>query len=83
MHTAYPIDGSQNASIFPRPTKDDQKMYIGGALELWRGFFSSLRPANGKLIMNFDTTAGVRPLLLSCAYVHFVDEIGTGFHHSW
>jgi len=49
---------NKNASIFPRPTSAEQKMYIGGAIELWRGFFSSLRPAPGKLIMNFDTTAG-------------------------
>lgn len=31
---------------------------VGGGVELWRGFFSSVRTAYGGLIMNVDTTSG-------------------------
>lgn len=30
---------------------------IAGGLEVWKGFFSSLRPAAGRLLLNVDTTA--------------------------
>ncbi|KAL1745286.1 Piwi domain-containing protein [Schizophyllum fasciatum] len=35
------------------------KMQIGGGIELWRGYFQSVRPAMQKLVVNVDVTAGV------------------------
>ncbi|THU80085.1 Piwi-domain-containing protein [Dendrothele bispora CBS 962.96] len=32
------------------------KMEIGGGLELWRGFFQSVRPVMDKMVVNVDTT---------------------------
>ena len=37
--------------IEPRP--------IGGGIELWRGFFQSVRPAIGRMLINVDTSTGV------------------------
>ncbi|KAJ6586692.1 Piwi domain-containing protein [Mycena sp. CBHHK59/15] len=43
---------------------------IGGGFVLWRGFFQSLRPALGRLLLNIDTCSGVMykpgPLLELC-----------------
>ncbi len=35
------------------------KRAVGGGLELWRGFFQSLRPSVGRLIVNVDTSTGM------------------------
>ena len=35
------------------------KRPVGGGLELWRGFFQSLRPSVGRLIVNVDTSTGM------------------------
>jgi eukaryotic translation initiation factor 2C len=37
----------------PRETKD-----IGGGLELWRGYFQSVRPAPGRMLINMDIATG-------------------------
>ena len=34
-------------------------MSIGGGVELWRGYFQSVRPAVNRLLINVDVTAGV------------------------
>lgn len=33
---------------------DDEKKEIGGGLHLWRGYFQSVRPAIGRLLINID-----------------------------
>ena len=37
----------------------DGKQAIGGGFELWRGFFQSLRPGIGKLLLNVDVSTGL------------------------
>jgi eukaryotic translation initiation factor 2C len=48
-----------------RETKD-----IGGGLVLWRGYFQSIRPASGRMLINVDISTGVMykggPLLDLC-----------------
>lgn len=36
-----------------------EKEPIGGGLELWRGYFQSVRPAIGKIVINVDISTGV------------------------
>ncbi|KAF8627134.1 hypothetical protein AX17_006353 [Amanita inopinata Kibby_2008] len=36
-----------------------QRRQVGGGLELWRGFFQSIRPAIGKLVLNVDISTGM------------------------
>ena len=38
---------------------DREKMDIGGGLEIWRGYFQSIRPAIGKMVVNLDISSGV------------------------
>ncbi|KAJ7641742.1 argonaute-like protein [Roridomyces roridus] len=49
-----------------RETKD-----IGGGLELWRGYFQSMRPAIGRMLINVDISTGTMfkdgPLMDLCA----------------
>ncbi|KAJ4488451.1 Piwi domain-containing protein [Lentinula aciculospora] len=46
--------------LYPHNTKayftDAQKADLGIGLELWRGFFQSVRPSIGKMLVNIDTT---------------------------
>ncbi|KAK2460730.1 hypothetical protein APHAL10511_007200 [Amanita phalloides] len=46
------------------------KKAVGGGLELWRGYFQSLRPSMGRLIVNVDTSTGMMyragPLIELC-----------------
>ncbi|KAI4518653.1 Piwi-domain-containing protein [Schizophyllum commune Loenen D] len=35
------------------------KRVLAGGIELWRGYFQSVRPAMGKLLLNVDVSAGV------------------------
>ncbi|KAJ7507898.1 argonaute-like protein [Mycena galericulata] len=55
-----------------RETKD-----IGAGLELWRGYFQSIRPAMGKMLINVDISTGTMykhgPLLRLC-----LEYIGKG-----
>lgn len=37
---------------------DRQRRLLGGGLEAWGGFFLSIRPAIGKMVMNFDRASG-------------------------
>ncbi|KAK7470584.1 hypothetical protein VKT23_002008 [Stygiomarasmius scandens] len=49
---------------------DSEKKDIGGGLELWRGYFQSVRPAIGKMLINFDISTGTMyksgPLINIC-----------------
>ncbi len=38
---------------------DAIKRDIGGGIDLWRGYFQSVRPGNGRLLLNIDTATGV------------------------
>jgi eukaryotic translation initiation factor 2C len=48
----------------------EEKKILGGGLELWRGYFQSIRPTIGRLLLNFDISAGVMyipgPLIKLC-----------------
>lgn len=48
----------------------DERQDIGGGLELWRGYFQSVRPAIGKMVINLDISTGVMyragPLIELC-----------------
>ncbi|TRM61382.1 Piwi domain-containing protein [Schizophyllum amplum] len=35
---------------------DNEKIYLGRGIELWRGFFQSVRPTIGRLLINIDMT---------------------------
>lgn len=35
------------------------KTYIGGGVELWRGYFQSVRPAIGRMLINLDISTGM------------------------
>ena len=37
---------------------DEEKKDIGGGLVLWRGYFQSVRPAIGRLLINIDISTG-------------------------
>lgn len=43
---------------------------IGGGMVLWRGYFQSIRPAIGKMLINVDTSTGIMykagPLISLC-----------------
>ena len=56
-HEASIKHATKGASIYPQPTADADRFVIMGGIEMWRGYFSSLRPAPGKLIVNVDSTA--------------------------
>ena len=56
-HEASILHATKGASIYPQPTADADRFVIMGGIEMWRGYFSSLRPAPGKLIVNVDSTA--------------------------
>lgn len=47
-----------------------EKRYIGGGIELWRGYFQSVRPSIGRLLVNVDIATGMMykegPLLNLC-----------------
>jgi len=48
---------------------------IGSGLQMWRGYFQSVRPAIGRMLINIDTSAGIMykagPLLDLCLeYLH-------------
>ena len=49
---------------------DRETKNIGGGLELWRGYFQSIRPAAGRMLINVDISTGVMykrgPLLQLC-----------------
>jgi eukaryotic translation initiation factor 2C len=38
---------------------EDGKRAIGGGLELWRGYFQSVRPSQGSMYINLDIATGV------------------------
>ena len=49
---------------------DREKRDIGGGIELWRGYFQSVRPSLGRLLVNVDIATGMMykegPLLNLC-----------------
>ncbi|KAF5390572.1 hypothetical protein D9757_002737 [Collybiopsis confluens] len=49
---------------------DQEKKDIGGGLELWRGYFQSVRPASGRMLINIDISSGTMykpgPLINLC-----------------
>jgi eukaryotic translation initiation factor 2C len=53
------------------------KQIVGGGLEFWRGYFQSLRPSIGRLIVNVDISSGMMykagPLIELC-----LDFLGRG-----
>ncbi|KAI5983814.1 Piwi domain-containing protein [Pisolithus albus] len=40
-------------------TKEAGKVALGGGLEAWKGFYQSVRPTHGQLLINVDVTCGV------------------------
>lgn len=48
----------------------DEHRDIGGGIELWRGFFQSIRPSPGRMLINVDISTGMMyrsgPLLKLC-----------------
>lgn len=38
---------------------DHEHKYIGGGIELWRGFFQSIRPSPGRMLINVDISTGM------------------------
>lgn len=48
---------SRRASFYPPPREGEQPYLISGGLEMWGGYFTSIRPTVGKLIVNMDRTA--------------------------
>jgi eukaryotic translation initiation factor 2C len=38
---------------------DQECKRIGGGLELWRGYFQSVRPAIGRILINIDISTGM------------------------
>lgn len=48
---------SKRASFYPPPREGEAPYLISGGLEMWGGYFTSIRPAVGKLIVNLDRTA--------------------------
>ncbi|KAI5124926.1 hypothetical protein M0805_007353 [Coniferiporia weirii] len=55
-----------------------EKKEIGLGIELWRGYFQSVRPASGKMLINIDISTGAMykpgPLIDLC--LEFVDRSG-------
>ena len=49
---------SRRATFYVPPMDDRQRRLLGGGLEAWGGFFLSIRPAIGKMVMNFDRASG-------------------------
>ena len=49
---------------------EDGKRPIGGGMELWRGYFQSIRPSQGRMYLNLDIATGVMfkegPLIQLC-----------------
>jgi len=49
---------------------DEGRRPIGGGLELWRGYFQSIRPAQAKMYLNVDIATGIMfkqgPLIQLC-----------------
>jgi eukaryotic translation initiation factor 2C len=49
---------------------DNEVMDIGGGIELWRGYFQSVRPAMGRMLINVDMSTGIMykagPLISLC-----------------
>ena len=56
-HEASIANVCKGASIYPEPTTDADRFVIMGGIEMWRGYFSSLRPSPSRLIVNVDSTA--------------------------
>ena len=48
----------------PREAKD-----IGGGLELWRGYFQSVRPAPGRMLINMDIATGAMYAISSYSFI--------------
>jgi eukaryotic translation initiation factor 2C len=49
---------------------EDGKRSIGGGMELWRGYFQSIRPSQGRMYLNLDIATGIMfkegPLIQLC-----------------
>lgn len=45
-------------NFYVPPENAQLRRILGGGLEVWGGYFSSIRPAIGTMIMNFDRAAG-------------------------
>jgi eukaryotic translation initiation factor 2C len=58
---------------------DQETRQIGGGLVLWRGFFQSVRPAIGRMLININTTTGVmyQPGRLIDLSLEFLGRQGT------
>jgi hypothetical protein len=52
---------------------DQECKRIGGGLELWRGYFQSVRPAIGRILINIDISTGMSAFLVSCETRRFFD----------
>ncbi|GAA5861267.1 hypothetical protein JCM1840_003135 [Sporobolomyces johnsonii] len=72
QHGPMMVNPARGASFFLREGSDQPQLSMG--LEMWRGFYSSLRPGIGKAFVNVDITSQVmyRPGTLSSLLV----EIG-------
>jgi eukaryotic translation initiation factor 2C len=58
----------------------DNKQSIGGGMELWRGYFQSIRPSQDKWYLNVDISTGVMfkegPLIQLC--LEYLDDRNPG-----
>ncbi|GAA6061188.1 hypothetical protein JCM10212_002401 [Sporobolomyces blumeae] len=48
---------STATSFFPLPAGSGSFVDVGGGIDLWRGFFQSVRPCQFGLLLNLDTTS--------------------------
>ncbi|KAF8980636.1 argonaute-like protein, partial [Cyathus striatus] len=71
LHVAIRMDPLMRMPSHGRSVFTDQgKQAISGGLELWRGYFQSIRPSIGRMIINVDISTGVMykpgPLIRLC-----------------
>ncbi|KAL1746079.1 Piwi domain-containing protein [Schizophyllum fasciatum] len=70
QHSVNLMKPAVNAKAF---FTDKEKTDLGGGIELWRGFFQSVRPTIGRLLINIDTT--VAPFIASRSLMDFMIDI--------
>ncbi|KAL1746106.1 Piwi domain-containing protein [Schizophyllum fasciatum] len=57
-------------------TNQDKQVVEGTQIELWRGYFQSVRPTINRLLINIDTT--VAPFIAPCGVIDFMlDALGS------
>ncbi|KAJ7499943.1 argonaute-like protein [Mycena latifolia] len=71
LNVVIRMDPSQHFPVKGRSFFTDQEtLALGGGLVLWRGYFQSIRPAVGRMLINVDISTGVMyqsgPLINLC-----------------